>query len=100
MNADCCETIVISEPAAPTFIVGAAEQGPPGPPGPAGGESFVYPQTVPAMVWTVPHNLNRWPSVTVVNNIGEKLIADVQYVDSNIIQVTHNAPTVGRVFCN
>ncbi len=75
-------------------------RGLPGPPGPAGGTTFEYPQTVAALVWTVPHNLNRYPSVVVTDGLGELLIADVVYIDSNIVQITHGAARVGIVYCN
>lgn len=65
----------------------------------AGFESgYAYTQSVPASVWTVPHNLNRKPQVTVVDSFDEVLIADIAYIDPNIVRVTHSAPRIGAVY--
>lgn len=62
--------------------------------------TYTHEQTAPAEVWTVPHNLSRKPAVTVVDMLGEQLLSDVRFVDDDIVQITHSAPTIGRVYCN
>lgn len=59
-----------------------------------------FEQSVPLEVWTVPHNLEAFPSATVVDHLGSEITADVTYVDENIIQVTFSVPVAGRVFLN
>lgn len=71
-----------------------------GPPGPAGGETFPWHQQIALDVWTVPHNLQRYPTVVVTDEAGEQLLADVKYIDLNIIQITHGRPLVGYAYCN
>lgn len=63
-----------------------------------GTESFE--QTTPLATWTFAHNLNRYPAVTVTDHLGAVVLADVQYVDANTVQIKHSVPTVGRAYCN
>jgi len=51
-------------------------------------------------VWTVAHNLNRRPSITVVTNLDQRIEPDVTYVDANTVQITHAAAQIGKVYCN
>jgi hypothetical protein len=90
-------------------IVAVAEQGPPGPPGaqgpagspgPAGGAIYTHTQSTPAAVWTVAHNLGRRPSIAVTDHLGNVLIADTQYLDANLAQITHSVPAIGYAYCN
>ena len=72
-----------------------------GPRGPAGNAStFTWEQTVPLSVWTIPHNLNRYPAITVVDTQGNVVLADMQYVDANIVQVFTDAPFAGKAYLN
>jgi hypothetical protein len=64
-------------------------QGPLGLTGPAGSASvLVYDQATPAYIWTVPHNLNKFPMVGLVDSTGHQFDADVQYLDMNTLVVT------------
>lgn len=86
-----------------TAVVETAVQGPPGPPGPpgpAGGSTYEHTQDIAASVWTIPHNLNRFPSITVTDHLGNLLAVDAKYLDSNIVQVTHGVPLTGYAYLN
>jgi len=79
------------------------DQGPPGPQGPAGaagGGTYTHTQSTALAVWTVAHNLNRRPSITVVTNLDQRIEPDVTYVDANTVQITHAAAQIGKVYCN
>lgn len=88
---------VVLEQVEVTEIITDAEQGPPGP---AGGGNYEHPQTIAAAVWTVPHNLGRHPSVSVTDHLGNLVIADTQYIDTNIVQITHGTAMTGWAYCN
>ena len=62
------------------------------------GVNYRHTQNMAAAVWTVPHNLNRLPSVTVIDHLDQLVIADVIYVDSNIVQITHAVPMLGTAY--
>ncbi len=94
---------VIREEVPVTEVLAVALQGPPGPQGPPGGgagATYTHIQTLPSSVWTVAHNLGRYPSITVVDNLGAALIADVRYLDDAIAQISHSVPLIGRAYCN
>lgn len=71
-------------------------QGPPG----ASQASYTHTQSTALAIWTVAHNLNRRPSVTVVDNLDQRVEPDVAYVDANTVRVTHATPQVGKAYCN
>lgn len=62
--------------------------------------NYVHDQLVAALVWTIPHNLYRFPSVTVVDSFDNVVLADVAYVDDQIVTVTFASPFSGRAFLN
>jgi hypothetical protein len=67
-----------------------------------GGESstFTWNQTLALAVWTVPHNLRRYPAVTVVDTLGNVVAPDMRYVDNNIVQITHGTALAGKAYLN
>ena len=65
-----------------------------------GGASYTHAQAAPSAVWTVPHNLGRYPSITVTDHFGNVVQPDVQYVSASIVQVTHGTPITGFAYCN
>ena len=65
-----------------------------------GGASYTHTQASPATVWTVPHNLGRYPSITVTDHLGNVVQPDVQYVSASIVQVTHGSAIAGFAYCN
>lgn len=63
----------------------------------AGGDKyFLYTQGVAATVWTVTHNLGRYPNVTVVDNVGEEVEALIEHTNVNELTVTFNTAFDGQ----
>ncbi len=62
--------------------------------------TFAYTQNTPAIVWDVVHDLNRYPSVTVVNTEGQVVQPDITYVSSNEIKISFAFPYTGSVYLN
>jgi hypothetical protein len=89
-------------------LIQQPEPGPPGPPGPAGpagppgptGTGFIFTQSSPSAIWTIVHNLNRWPSVTVVDSGNSEIIPNVVYTNSNQVIATFGSPTSGKAYLN
>ena len=97
------KTVVVQQPAPPQVVVTRGIPGPQGqqgPPGGGAGATYTHIQSAAAAVWTVAHNLDRYPSVTVVDNLGGQLYPDVRYIDADIVQITHSVPLTGRAYCN
>ena len=56
--------------------------------------------TSPLTVWTVTHNLGKFPSVTIVDGNTEIVIGQVDYLNSNVVQITFSTAFAGCVFLN
>lgn len=69
---------------------------------PVGGSAttFIWPQAIPLTVWTIPHNLGRYPAVTVVDTTGAVVEPDVKYIDFTTIQIIHGAAFAGTAYLN
>lgn len=61
---------------------------------------YIHDQGVPALVWTVIHNQNRKPSVTVVNSIDEVVIGKIQYITENTLTITFSSSFSGKAYLN
>lgn len=73
-----------------------------GPQGPAGSgdKNYLYTQTSASSVWNIPHDLNKYPSVSVFDSSGNLVLADVEYVDANNVQIKFVSPFVGLATIN
>lgn len=63
--------------------------------------SFVYEQAIASDVWVINHNLNKCPSIYVVDTAGHMQIPDdVEVNDQNTITVTFLAAFAGYAYLN
>ncbi len=62
--------------------------------------TYIHNQPVPSTTWTIPHNLARYPSVTVVDSANSEVIGDVDYTNSNSLTVTFGAAFSGTAYLN
>ena len=53
-----------------------------------------------AAIWTITHNLGKFPSVTIVDLDNVVVVGQVDYLNSNIIQLTFSQPFAGCAFLN
>lgn len=65
-----------------------------------GDKEFVYTQSTSSDVWMIQHNLNKYPSVTVVDSGNSVVTGEVVYIDKNNIQITFTSTFSGKVYCN
>jgi hypothetical protein len=61
---------------------------------------YEYQQMAPAAIWTIVHNLNKYPNVSVVDSAGNWVIGDVAYVSGNILTVRFSAAFAGTAYLN
>ena len=79
----------------------AGPQGPQGATGPAGGQiTYIHDQLIANTTWVITHNLNSYPSVTVVDTGGSEIIPDVTYVSANELVLHFAAVTSGKAYLN
>ncbi len=71
--------------------------GPPGPPGPSGsgGQVQLYTQTTATAMWIIPHTFGYWPTVLLLDNNDDEVIADLSYPDATTVVVEWAYPTTG-----
>ena len=63
-------------------------------------KTFVYNQGTPSAVWTIQHNLGKFPSVTAVNSNNIQGFGEVQYINSNNLTITFSAGFSGKAYLN
>ena len=63
-------------------------------------KNFVFTQGVPATTWNIPHNLAKFPSVTVINNNNVVITGEVTYIDNNNVQLNFSAGFSGKAYLN
>lgn len=62
--------------------------------------TFTHNQLSPEKEWNVVHNLNRFPTVTVVDSGGSVVLGDVQYIDENQIKIVFTTSFSGKAYLN
>lgn len=82
------------------FTIMAGQRGAPGRSGEGAGTTYTWNQSIALSTWTIPHNLDRFPSVTVTDNLGRRVEPDVTYISNDIVQVTHGIPFAGVAYLN
>ena len=65
-----------------------------------GDKHSTHDQGTASATWEVAHNLNKFPSVTVVLSTGQKGYADVTYTDSNNLTITFTGAETGKAYMN
>jgi len=63
-------------------------------------KNFIHTQSASSSSWVVTHNLNKYPSVTVVDSAGTVVIGAVDYNSLNQATLTFNAPFGGKAYFN
>jgi len=61
---------------------------------------YAHTQSVASATWNVAHNLNKYPSVTVVLSTGQKGYGDVTYVDENNLTISFTGAESGKAYMN
>ena len=65
-----------------------------------GDKNFVFTQAVAANPWIIQHNLNKFPSCTVVLNSGQQGFGDVTFIDENNLTITFAGAESGKAYIN
>jgi hypothetical protein len=80
----------------------------PGPQGPAGGAggvqesdiatlvSYRHVQNTPATTWTVVHNLNFYPNVTIFNTADDQVEGNVAHTNETTLTITFSSALAGK----
>ena len=63
-------------------------------------KTFVFEQVVPAATWVVTHNLNKFPSVSVVDTANTSGFGAVEYNSANQLTITFSGAFAGKAYLN
>lgn len=62
--------------------------------------TYTFTQSGAASTWTINHNLQKYPSVTVVDSSGNVVVGFQKYNNNNQIVLTFSAPFSGSAYLN
>ena len=65
-----------------------------------GDKYFSFTQASPSSLWTIAHNLGKFPSVFAKDSADTVVYGDVNHVDINNLTITFSAPFSGTAECN
>lgn len=63
-------------------------------------KTFIFNQSIPAASWVVTHNLNKRPSITVVDTGGTVVIGDYTYNSDNQTTLNFTYAFAGKAYFN
>ena len=65
-----------------------------------GDKHFTYIKSTPDSVWEITHDLDKYPSVTVVDSAGSVVMGDITYTSKSALTVTFSAAFSGKAYLN
>lgn len=63
-------------------------------------ENYVHDQQVASASWVVPHALNKFPSVSIVNTANQIIVGEITYNTLNQLTITFTSPISGKAYIN
>lgn len=63
-------------------------------------ESYVHTQSSASSTWTINHQLDKYPSVVIVDNDDNVVHGGINYQDKNTVVVTFSAAFAGKAYLN
>jgi len=60
--------------------------------------SYTHTQVSAQNTWTITHNLNKYPSVTVIDSFMNTVIGEIVYNNSNTLTITFTASFSGTAY--
>ena len=65
-----------------------------------GGNTFIFEFDASQSTWRIRHNLNKKPSITVVDSADTVMTCAKEFIDMNTVEITFNAPFKGTAYLN
>ena len=63
-------------------------------------KNYVHNQIVASNSWEIQHNLDKYPSVSIVDSGNNLVIGEIKYIDSNNIIITFTSVFSGKAYFN
>lgn len=68
--------------------------------GGTGDLNYIHTQNLVSAVWNITHNLDKFPSITVIDSSGAEIEGYPTYVNSNVVQLNFSAAFSGVAYLN
>ena len=85
-------TVVIPRPTTSLSVRGVTGGG--------GDAHYAHIQSTPEAVWEVTHNLNKKPTITVVDSADTMVMGEVEYINNNSVRLTFAGAFSGKAYFN
>lgn len=63
-------------------------------------KDFTFFQNSGAATWTINHNLNKFPGVTITTSAGEQVLADINHTNKNTLTISFAGAVSGYAYLN
>lgn len=63
-------------------------------------KTYTHTQASASDTWVITHNLNKKPSISIIDSAGDVIDGDVLYNDENSLTLTFSAATSGEAYLN
>lgn len=63
-------------------------------------KNYLYFQDVASDLWEIKHNLDKFPSVTVIDSAGSEVIGEIEYIDTNNLKIKFAGSFSGKATLN
>lgn len=64
------------------------------------GDTFIYKQKAPSTLWTINHNLDKYPDVTIVDSANTVVVGEIIYIDKNSLNIAFSSGFSGTAYLN
>lgn len=61
---------------------------------------YIHDQIAPSRIWHVTHNLDKFPSVTVVDTGNNVVVGDIEYISREELKITFSYEFSGKAYLN
>jgi hypothetical protein len=62
--------------------------------------TYVHDQGIPSLVWSINHNLDKYPSAAAIDTAKTVVVGQIEYIDLNNLTITFNASFSGEAYIN
>lgn len=62
--------------------------------------NYIHVQSIPSATWNIVHNMNKFPSVTVVDSAETVVYGDIEYISITELRITFSVEFGGKAYLN
>lgn len=66
-------------------------------------KTFIHEQSEPLAIWSITHNMDKYPAVTIIGDFdegAETVLGDVEYMDRSTLTIQFEEPIKGKAYLN